>query len=601
MKTQKGISLIALVVTILVMLILAGITLALTFGSNGLLPRAKQSEKAYEWGIVKEEIRLRLNDYYLEEYETNSNKTYLEYLFEDGYINLDSVVQMDRLSAKNFKYGKGNLEDGDVYYIADEKLYYMEKNGNTVQIDDLTGIGKNLPGFIFLEATTDTATINLDDTNETKLNISNYNDRETTRENLKYDITLLQDSTELYSVKIDDKELIKNETNEFPVIEGKVQKNIVHKLTVNPKKESIETEEKILLKIHGKTEGDSPRETVKNVEIKITPKALYWNSEVSSSNVELNVDNANVTLSIQNYNENKVTPSDIKYEISLEDKENNLFAVSINDTDLNQTNYSGTIVGGTQNKQDNIIKINKQEGIPIATDEQVKLKVKITEPIISEKDFVIDVKQYYLIDYSGNGYHGKLKNGAKIVKENGEYTLKLDGIDDYVELPTISKSHNWTDGIDIDGTFKCDEITNNGHILLLSNASPSDTNLSDQIMVRINGNEANIHFEAATRGTVYEIITNNTTTNFAIKQKQTFKVDMRHSAGFYYPIYLNGEKASNDGFLLPVFNYIKEAERKYNYIGKSYSNKEYFKGNIYKLSLNIEGESNYVFNYDVNR
>ena len=127
MKTQKGISLIALVVTILVMLILAGITLALTFGSNGLLPRAKQSEKAYEWGIVKEEIRLRLNDYYLEEYETNSNKTYLEYLFEDGYINLDSVVQMDRLSAKNFRYGKGNLEDGDVYYITDEKLYYMEK------------------------------------------------------------------------------------------------------------------------------------------------------------------------------------------------------------------------------------------------------------------------------------------------------------------------------------------------------------------------------------------------------------------------------------------------------------------------------------------
>ena len=52
---NKGITLVALVVTIIIMLILAGVTLRLTLGNNGLFKMAKNSVKAYEESAGKEE------------------------------------------------------------------------------------------------------------------------------------------------------------------------------------------------------------------------------------------------------------------------------------------------------------------------------------------------------------------------------------------------------------------------------------------------------------------------------------------------------------------------------------------------------------------
>lgn len=44
MKSQKGITLVALVITIIILLILAGITVATLSGDNGLFNRAKQAK-----------------------------------------------------------------------------------------------------------------------------------------------------------------------------------------------------------------------------------------------------------------------------------------------------------------------------------------------------------------------------------------------------------------------------------------------------------------------------------------------------------------------------------------------------------------------------
>lgn len=43
-KNQKGITLVALVITIIVLLILAGVTISLVLGNNGLIDRAKQAK-----------------------------------------------------------------------------------------------------------------------------------------------------------------------------------------------------------------------------------------------------------------------------------------------------------------------------------------------------------------------------------------------------------------------------------------------------------------------------------------------------------------------------------------------------------------------------
>ncbi len=48
MKEQKGITLVALVITIIILLILAGISIATLTGENGLFNRAKQAKNEYE-------------------------------------------------------------------------------------------------------------------------------------------------------------------------------------------------------------------------------------------------------------------------------------------------------------------------------------------------------------------------------------------------------------------------------------------------------------------------------------------------------------------------------------------------------------------------
>lgn len=61
MKTnQKGITLIALVITIIVLLILAGVSIAMLTGENGILTQANKSTVTNIEGRVNEEVRLSI-------------------------------------------------------------------------------------------------------------------------------------------------------------------------------------------------------------------------------------------------------------------------------------------------------------------------------------------------------------------------------------------------------------------------------------------------------------------------------------------------------------------------------------------------------------
>ena len=59
-KSEKGITLVALVITIIVLLILAGITLMLALGDNGILGQAQKAKIASIEGEVSESMRLAI-------------------------------------------------------------------------------------------------------------------------------------------------------------------------------------------------------------------------------------------------------------------------------------------------------------------------------------------------------------------------------------------------------------------------------------------------------------------------------------------------------------------------------------------------------------
>ena len=73
MKKEKGITLIALVITIIVLIILAGISINLVLGENGILKRANKGKEEYKEASIKEKIEIALMDYNSEKITNSEN------------------------------------------------------------------------------------------------------------------------------------------------------------------------------------------------------------------------------------------------------------------------------------------------------------------------------------------------------------------------------------------------------------------------------------------------------------------------------------------------------------------------------------------------
>ncbi len=59
-EKEKGITLMALVVTIILVLILAGISIAMLSGENGILKQSMQAKEETEYGQIQEEVSMDL-------------------------------------------------------------------------------------------------------------------------------------------------------------------------------------------------------------------------------------------------------------------------------------------------------------------------------------------------------------------------------------------------------------------------------------------------------------------------------------------------------------------------------------------------------------
>ena len=81
MKGNKGITLIALVITIIVLLILAGVSIAMLTGENSILKRASQASAQNQLGAANDAVSLLVADKVAEFYEeayTKNNTTALQ-------------------------------------------------------------------------------------------------------------------------------------------------------------------------------------------------------------------------------------------------------------------------------------------------------------------------------------------------------------------------------------------------------------------------------------------------------------------------------------------------------------------------------------------
>ena len=118
MRRERGITLIALVITIIVLIILAGISIQLILGENGIITKAKQSSKDYKISKTLEKLELEKADLVMKkEGEIPTVGEYIRYLIEKEIITDVDVT---------------DIEEEIKEIIADGFIFLVEKeeNGN---------------------------------------------------------------------------------------------------------------------------------------------------------------------------------------------------------------------------------------------------------------------------------------------------------------------------------------------------------------------------------------------------------------------------------------------------------------------------------------
>ena len=129
-KKQTGITLIALVITVIVLLILAGVTIAALSGDNGILQRASEAKENTEESSTKEKIQVEImssldnnGNLELSKLKENINKNMHGEVFGDKFpIIVKYNGYTFKVDANGFIYGEEEVKSGDI--LQNPSLYY---------------------------------------------------------------------------------------------------------------------------------------------------------------------------------------------------------------------------------------------------------------------------------------------------------------------------------------------------------------------------------------------------------------------------------------------------------------------------------------------
>ena len=132
MKKQEGVTLIALAVTIIVMLILAGVSISTLTGNSGISKNAENARLQNELGSIIEKINLAISESFMNDVNVDKMKVLIDkgYIIENKDKNYDYVDASTVLGSSS-KFGKGN-EDKERYILDGNKVVYINNKGEEV-------------------------------------------------------------------------------------------------------------------------------------------------------------------------------------------------------------------------------------------------------------------------------------------------------------------------------------------------------------------------------------------------------------------------------------------------------------------------------------
>ena len=128
MRKNQGITLIALVITIIVLLILAGISIATLTGENGILTKTKNAKEQYQIEQAREKIQLAITDYQVHRKE------------DILYNYLEKIEGLESISSENTE----NIEEPPFWIVVDGYEFYIDENLNIEYIEPSKGIAPEI-------------------------------------------------------------------------------------------------------------------------------------------------------------------------------------------------------------------------------------------------------------------------------------------------------------------------------------------------------------------------------------------------------------------------------------------------------------------------
>ncbi len=138
MENKKGITLIALMITVIVLLILAGVSLRLITGNEGILNKAEKGVSKNKKASEEEEIGLVMSEMKIAYYDDNQNKSFEEYKkdFLDNYQTPSGgTIHYNEQGEMTFTDSQGNIKNIIINEDGSIRLEEIKKEENNVDFE----------------------------------------------------------------------------------------------------------------------------------------------------------------------------------------------------------------------------------------------------------------------------------------------------------------------------------------------------------------------------------------------------------------------------------------------------------------------------------
>ena len=143
MRNQKGITLIALVITIIVLLILAGVSIAMLTGSNGVLTKATTAKSETAVAEIKEQVTLAMNEILMNANDpTNTTADSTTYPKTLTLTNIVAKINAN-VGADTATAGTDGTDGVSITYKYGSDTYTVELAGTSTAITKIVDVTKD--------------------------------------------------------------------------------------------------------------------------------------------------------------------------------------------------------------------------------------------------------------------------------------------------------------------------------------------------------------------------------------------------------------------------------------------------------------------------